>query len=92
MSARDPDPMPHDWPKILEDLAWLQGELEADGTRRPLSLVRLAEWLQVSRTVLRNIQDGTEPRYADGVRYLRAWSQLSGKDVAFAPRVARRLA
>lgn len=82
-----------DWPRLLEDLAYLAGEVDACNTevRVPCSQERLAVTLGVARGTLRGWMDGSEPKHGDGELLLVRWCTLTGKAREFAPRERRPL-
>ena len=82
-----------DWPKVLEDIAWLMGEgdFAFPDARRALSSYQLAYHLKVARGTLRGWLDGAEPRWTDGERILIQWCALTGKARAFAPQERKSL-
>ena len=76
-----------DWPKLLDDLAWLLGpaDFAFPNVRRPAGTEALASYLGMSRGAVRNMLDGTEPRYSQGRDLIAAWVRLSGKTEANLP-------
>jgi hypothetical protein len=75
------------WPKLLEEVAWLLGEpvLHEPERRVPLSTSQLADAIGQARGTLRGWIDGSEPKHADGEALLDRWCKLSGKAREFAP-------
>lgn len=82
-----------DWPRLLDELAWLLGERDFafPDVRVPLSASRLAQALQVPRTTLIGWRDGSEPKHSDGELLLVRWCLLTGKAREFAPLERRSL-
>lgn len=81
-----------DWAAVLDDLAYLMGEVNRSGNGRvPVSYAVLATKLNIARGTMRGWQDGSEPRHADGERLLVRWSALTGKPREFAPKERRSL-
>lgn len=76
-----------DWPKVLDDIAYLLGEPLATNEllREPVSVVKLADALDYPRGTVRNWQDGSEPKHFDGERILAYWCRLTGKARTFVP-------
>lgn len=87
MTEPDPWTARIDWPKLLEDVAYLLGEPSQANPdlRIAVSQEKLATALDVSRGTLRNWMDGSEPRHSDGETLLFRWCSLSGKARTFAP-------
>jgi hypothetical protein len=84
---------PHsiDWPKVLDDMAHLLGEVDGQGRRWPCSQERLAERLGIARGTLRGWMDGSEPRHCDGEELLDRWCRLTGRGRVWAPKARRSL-
>jgi hypothetical protein len=76
-----------DWPKVLDDIAYLLGEpLPANELlRASVSQEKLADALDAPRGTVRGWLDGSEPKHSDGERILGYWSRLTGKARTFAP-------
>jgi hypothetical protein len=76
-----------DFTKVLEDIAYQLGEpLPSNPEQREaVSVVKLADALDVPRGTLRNWLDGSEPRHTDGEKILAHWQRLTGKARTFAP-------
>lgn len=76
-----------DWPKVLDDIAYLLGEPRTDNEqlRTPVSQEKLADALAAPRGTLRGWLDGSEPRHSDGEKLLITWCRLTGKARTFAP-------
>ena len=77
-----------DWPKLLGDIAYLQGEPDPQNAsqRVPCSTVLLADHLGVARGTLRGWLDGSVPKHDEGERLIDVWCKLSGKSPTFLPR------
>ncbi len=75
------------WPKLLEELAWLLGDpvQHLPEQRSPLSTSQLADAIGQARGTLRGWIDGSEPKHADGEALLDRWCKLSGKAREFVP-------
>ena len=88
-----PAPLPIDWLRLLEDIAWCLGEPDFafPASRKPAGTRALAAHVKINRSTLLRWQDGSEPRYSDGEALLLAWCRLTGKSAAFAPRGRRPL-
>lgn len=87
------NPTTIDWPKLLDDIAWLMGEgdFAFEQVRKPLSTYELADHLKVPRGTLRGWMDGSEPKHCDGERVLLEWCRLTSKAREFAPLQKRML-
>lgn len=83
--ANDPWSARIDWPKVLDDIAYLLGEPQAgnDLLRTPVSEKRLAEALQRPRMTVKGWLDGSEPRHSDGEVIITHWERLTGKARTF---------
>lgn len=78
-----------DFSQVLQDIAWQIGPEPAPGeARQPAGTRALANYLGVSRGAIRNMLDGTEPRYHEGLWFISVWTHLTGKQEAFLPRRA----
>jgi hypothetical protein len=82
-----------DWPKLLDDLAWLYGDLDPTDPNQRLRVAlgtpTLAERLLVSRGTLRRwLEEGAEPRHFDGEMLIERWVIATGKARQFLPRMA----
>lgn len=78
---------PIDWRQVCDDLAWLLADEPGPGEDRvPLGTKRLACQLGFSRGAIRNLRDGSRPRYEDGVRLIARWTSLTGKHPDYVPR------
>lgn len=86
-------PLPIDWPRLLEDIAWQLGEPDFafPHVRTPAGSRQVAAHLHVSRSTLLRWQDGSEPRHSDGEWLVLTWCCLTGKSQAFVPRAKRSL-
>lgn len=81
-------PPAFDWPRLLDDLAYVLGdELPGTTAREPAPLGTLAAFLAVPRSTLRGWLEDAEPRHNDGEALLMRWCALTGKARAFAPLV-----
>lgn len=79
---------PIDWSSLLDELAYLLADEPLPGQEfTPLGSQRLACKLGISRGALRNMRDGTRPRYDDGARWIELWSRLTGQGLDFLPRL-----
>ena len=58
-----------DWFRVLADLQ------HADWSN-----LRVALHLEVQRSTLRGWKQGSEPAHCDGLRLLRLWSEVTGRD------------
>lgn len=86
------EPLPIDWVRVLEDIAFALGEPVPDGRQRvPAGASTTAQYLGVSRGALRGWLDGAEPRHSDGELITLAWCRLTGKGQPFVPRTRRAL-
>lgn len=86
-------PLPIDWTRVLEDIAWQLGEpsFAFPQVRTPAGTRVVACRLKVSRSTMLRWIDGSEPKYSDGESILRLWCSLTGKAAEFAPRARRSL-
>lgn len=77
-----------DWPQLLDEIAHLLGEPDANNSavRVPCGERRLAEYLGVDREAMRRWKAGSKVEYHDGTRFLATWARLTGKAETFAPR------
>ena len=81
-----------DWPRVLGEIAHMLGDdVPATGQRVPAGTRAVAEYLGANRSTLLRWLDGSRLSWEDGERVLTAWSRLSGKHTAFAPRERRSL-
>jgi hypothetical protein len=83
-----------DWSKLLEDMAFLLGEVDdtQPGGRQPCGTRKLAQYLQVDRQTVRNLLGGCgDIPYAKGERLLAMWGTLTGKPPSFAPRAKAQI-
>lgn len=82
-----------DWPALLDEIAHVLGEPDADNpdARQPCSTAALARELGVARMTLMGWIDGSEPKHSDGERLLMRWCELTGKARVFAPTERRPL-
>lgn len=83
--ANDPWSARIDWPKVLDDIAYLLGEPQPGNEliRVAVSQEKLAASLRVPRGTLRNWIDGSEPRHSDGEAVIVHWERLTGKARTF---------
>jgi len=79
-----------DWPRLLDDLAWLYGEPDPANPallRIALGTPTLAERLLVSRGTLRRwMEEGAEPRHSDGEMLIERWLAVTGKNREYLPK------
>lgn len=82
-------PPPIDIPRVLEDLAFMLGEVSMEcghATRTPLNVSQLAARLDVSRGALRNWMDGSDPGLDHGLMLISLWCKVTGKAETFIHR------
>lgn len=81
-------PSPIDIPRVLEDIAYMLGEVEPVNrlVRVPLSSVKLAEALGIPRGTLRGWMDGGDPGLHHGLMIIGLWCQVTGKAQTFIHR------
>lgn len=87
MTQNDPWSARIDWPKVLEEIAYMLGDARTDNEqlRDPVSQEKLADALTAPRGTLRGWLDGSEPRHSDGERLIAHWCRLTGKARTFVP-------
>ena len=76
-----------DWPRLLDDIAYLNGgaDFAFPGVRTPVGQPRLAAYLHVHRSTVRNWIDGAEPKHSDGEQLIAVWVKLTGNSLEFVP-------
>lgn len=90
-----------DWPRLLDDIAYLIGEPihEGSSVRTPVGSRALADYLGpwvrpdegLNRGTLRGWLEGAEPRHSDGECLIAVWCRLCGKSEESAPITVRSL-
>ena len=76
-----------DWPRLIEDLQYLLGEPEFEGSsaRVAVGTHAVAKYLHVPRTTLVRWLDGARLEYHQGCELIEAWKRLTGKGEQFLP-------
>jgi len=76
-----------DWPKVLDDIAYLLGEPQQGNEllRDSVSQEKLAAAIGFPRGTLRNWMAGSEPKHSDGEVLIAWWLRLTGKARTFIP-------